>query len=181
MSPGWGNFLQIVRFVSTAKKFGKYSQAVKYIAVLNKNSGYPDKRSDENGTPFPLGATLYPLRDMSKPEFSMTLNTMLKSSEIRWHGVRLNEPDWSDQSHSISFTVRTLGGKLETHYILNAFYESLRFELPMPDTGRHWRRWIDTSLLSPNDINYWSEAPLVESQEYKVHAHTMVVLVNPSS
>ena len=121
------------------------------------------------------------LRDMSKPEFSMTLNTMLKSSEFRWHGVRLNEPDWSDQSHSISFTVRSLGGKLETHYILNAFHESLRFELPVPDKGRHWRRWIDTSLPSPNDINYWSEAPIFESQEYEVNAHTIVALINPSS
>jgi glycogen operon protein len=121
------------------------------------------------------------LRDMSKPEFSMTLITMLKSSEFRWHGVRLNEPDWSDQSHSISFTVRSLGGKLETHYILNAFHESLRFELPLPDKGRHWRRWIDTSLPSPNDISYWSEAPIVESREYEVDAHTMVALINPSS
>ena len=121
------------------------------------------------------------LRDMAKPEFSMTLNTLLKSSEIRWHGVRLNQPDWSDQSHAISFTIRSLGGKLETHYILNAFYEPLRFELPVPDTGRHWRRWIDTSLPSPDDINYWSEAPVVESQEYEVNAHTMVALINPSS
>jgi glycogen operon protein len=121
------------------------------------------------------------LRDMSKPEFSMTLITMLKSSEFRWHGVRLNEPDWSDQSHSISFTVRSLGGKLETHYILNAFHESLRFELPLPDKGRHWRRWIDTSLPSPNDISYWSEAPIVESREYEVDAHTMVALINPFS
>jgi isoamylase len=121
------------------------------------------------------------LRDMAKPEFSMTLNTLLKTAEIRWHGVRLNQPDWSDQSHTISFTVRSLGGKLESHYILNAFHESLRFELPMPDKGRHWRRWIDTSLPSPNDINYWSEAPIFESQEYEVNAHTIVALINPSS
>ena len=121
------------------------------------------------------------LRDISKPEFSMNLNTLLKSSEIRWHGVRLNQPDWSDQSHTISFTVRSLSGKLETHFILNAFYQSLRFELPVPDTGRQWRRWIDTSLPSPNDIHHWNEAPFIESQEYVVDAHTIVALINPSS
>ena len=121
------------------------------------------------------------LRDMSKPEFSMTLNTLLKNSEFRWHGVRLNQPDWSDQSHSISFTVRSLGGKLETHYILNAFSGSLRFELPVPEAGRHWKRWIDTSLPSPDDIKYWNEAPMVEFQEYQVDAYTIVALINPSS
>jgi isoamylase len=120
------------------------------------------------------------LRDMSKPAFNMTLNTLLKSSEIRWHGVRLNQPDWSDQSHSISFTVRSLSGKLETHFILNAYSESLRFDLPEPDGNGLWRRWIDTSLPSPDDISSWSEATVIESREYPVDAHTIVVLFNPS-
>ena len=54
MSQEWGNFLQTVRLVSTAKKYGKYPQAIKYNAVLNKNSGFPDDRSDESGS-FPTG------------------------------------------------------------------------------------------------------------------------------
>ena len=118
------------------------------------------------------------LRDMSKPEFSMTLNSLLKTAEFRWHGVRLNQPDWSDQSHTISFTVSSAGGKLETHYIINAYTESLSFELPVPDAGGHWRRWIDTSLQSPSDISYWDQAPLIESKEYQVAAYTVVALIS---
>jgi isoamylase len=117
------------------------------------------------------------LRDLSKPEFSMTLNTLLKSSEIRWHGIRLNQPDWSDHSHSIAFTVNSLSGQLESHYMINAFNETLSFELPVPDTGRQWRRWIDTSLPSPDDISYWNQAPIVETQEYRVAAYSIVVLI----
>src|SRR4029077_5348747 len=48
------------------------------------------------------------LRDMTKPEFSMSLNMLMQTAEVRWHGVRLNQPDWSDHSHSISFTIRSL-------------------------------------------------------------------------
>ena len=120
---------------------------------------------------------------MSKPEFSMTLNTFVEIFRIQvaWYLRLGNQPDWSDQSHSISFTVRSLGGKLETHFILNAFHQSLRFELPVPDTGRLWWRWFDSSLPSPNYISYWSEAPIVESQEYVVDAYTIVALINPSS
>ena len=30
------------------------------------------------------------------------------------------------------------------HFILNAFWEPLNFELPMQNAGSSWRRWIDT-------------------------------------
>jgi isoamylase len=119
------------------------------------------------------------LRDLSKPEFSMTLNTLMKTAEIKWHGVRLNEPDWSDHSHSISFTIHSLSGRLETHFMLNAFWEKLSFELPTLEQGRQWKRWIDTSLVSPDDIQYWDEAPWIDTREYQVEAHAIVALVSP--
>jgi glycogen operon protein len=102
----------------------------------------------------------------------------METGEIRWHGVRLNQPDWSDHSHTISFTVRSLSGKLETHFIINAFRETLCFELPELEPGRQWRRWIDTSLASPNDIHYWDQALVIDSQEYQVEAHTIVVMIS---
>ncbi|MBZ5859370.1 glycogen debranching protein GlgX [Flavihumibacter profundi] len=117
-------------------------------------------------------------RDMALLPFSMSLNQLLKSAEIRWHGVRLNQPDWSDNSHTISFTVGSMSGETKTHYLVNAFNESLVFELPVLDADKHWRRWIDTSLESPNDICLWNQASPVESREYHVPAHTIVVLVN---
>jgi isoamylase len=38
--------------------------------------------------------------------------------------------------------------------IRNAYWETLDFELPGPREGQAgaWRRWIDTSLASPEDI-----------------------------
>ena len=39
------------------------------------------------------------------------------------------------------------------HLIFNAYWEPLDFELPPPaPTPRGWRRVIDTSLASPDDI-----------------------------
>jgi len=38
----------------------------------------------------------------------MTLMELLRRAEIEWHGVALNHPDWSDHSHSIAFTLRSL-------------------------------------------------------------------------
>lgn len=118
------------------------------------------------------------LRDLAKPQFAMSLNQLLKSSEIRWHGVHLNQPDWSDHSHSIAFNVESLSGAMETYFIINAYRESLAFELPVLNTDRQWKRWIDTSLESPGDICHWSEAPAVEAKEYFASANSIVVLIS---
>ena len=34
-----------------------------------------------------------------------TLNRLIAEANKTWHGVRLNQPDWSDRSHSIALTV----------------------------------------------------------------------------
>ena len=54
---------------------------------------------------------------------------------------------------------------------LNAYVEALDFELP----EHSWRRIVDTSLASPNDIVGWDAAPFVAGP-YRVRAHSVVVL-----
>jgi glycogen operon protein len=43
--------------------------------------------------------------------------------------------------------------------ILNAYWQPLKFELPLPGSrgAGPWRRWIDTALDSPHDIVEWKE------------------------
>jgi isoamylase len=118
------------------------------------------------------------LRDLAKPQFAMSLNRLLNTFEISWHGVRPGQPDWSNHSHSIAFTVRSLSGTMETYFIINAYWQPLVYELPALDSDRQWKRWIDTSLESPDDICQWNQAPPVESKEYYVAANSIVVLIN---
>ena len=49
---------------------------------------------------------------------------------VAWHGVKLNQPNWDENSHSIAFNVELKGEKLLFHLIMNAYWESLDFELP---------------------------------------------------
>ena len=60
------------------------------------------------------------------------------------------------------------------HLILNAYWESLEFELP-PTSGT-WRRWIDTSLPSPQDIVEWQAAPPVPGATYTVGPRSVAAL-----
>ena len=117
-------------------------------------------------------------RDTSQLSFSMSLNQLLKTSEIKWHGVRLNQPDWSDHSHAIAFTLRSLSGEMQTHFLVNAYKEPLTFELPVLDSAKQWMRWIDTSMASPHDICLLKEALPITSQEYNVKDHTIIALIS---
>jgi glycogen operon protein len=113
----------------------------------------------------------------------MTLTRLIAEANKTWHGARLGQPDWSDHSRSIAFTVELRQEKLLLHLILNAFWEPLDFELPRPRDGgaSAWRRWIDTAQLSPDDIVPWEEAPTVPGLTYRVEARSVVALHAPAN
>jgi len=92
--------------------------------------------------------------------------------------VKLNQPDWSAFSHSM-----VIGGELKregvlAHIILNAYWESLDFELPtLPGDGETWRRWIDTALDSPDDICEWNSEQPFPGSTYRAAPRSVVVLI----
>jgi glycogen operon protein len=120
-------------------------------------------------------------RDVVAEEGRLSLNQLLQRAKIEWHGVALNRPDWSEHSHSVAFTLRSLGARFLLHGMLNAYWEPLAFELPpVPaESQQRWRRCIDTALASPDDFCPWETAPFVEQASYVVQPRSLVVLVLP--
>jgi isoamylase len=120
---------------------------------------------------FRLGLSIY------QEGRGLSLVRLLRQSGLRWHGVKLDWPDWSYHSHSLAFSVQGRRGRF--HLMLNAYWEPLEFELPpLPsDAPAAWRRVIDTSLESPEDICPWTEAPVVETSTYEVQARSIVLLI----
>ncbi len=116
-------------------------------------------------------------RDIAVDDPAVTLNQLLRQARVHWHGVRLNEPDWGGDSHSIAVTIESLSGRLTYHMILNAYWESLDFELPLPMQGRQgWRRFMDTGLDAPGEICRWGDAPVVPQPSYRVGSRSIVLL-----
>jgi glycogen operon protein len=110
----------------------------------------------------------------------VSLNQLLRNAHRTWHGVKLGQPDWSTTSHSLAFTAQTQDAKVFSHVILNAYWEPLDFELPRPgENDNPWRRWIDTSLGSPQDIAEWQNAPPVLDCAYRAGPRSVVVLFAP--
>ena len=75
------------------------------------------------------------LRDVEHERRRTSLGQTLREALQAWHGVKLNQPDWSPFSHSFA-----IGGGLKSegvlaHIILNAYWEPLDFDLPILSAG----------------------------------------------
>ena len=109
---------------------------------------------------------------------NLTLNQLLARARIECHGVRLHEPDWGNQSHSLAISLSAIAANLDLYLMLNAYWEPLRFELPpvSEDELWPWRRCLDTFLEPPDDICTFSNAPPVGSSSYLVNPRSIVAL-----
>ncbi len=118
------------------------------------------------------------MRDIEHERRRVSLNQSLREIKHGWHGVKLNQPDWSAFSHSIA-----IGGQLKHeavlgHVILNAYWEPLEFELPTFDDEKvKWRRWIDTALDPPHEICEWNSEVPVLGGTYRAGPRSVVVLI----
>ena len=118
-------------------------------------------------------------RDVARQDPGMTLNQLIRQAKIVWHGVKLNQPDWSADSRAIAMTMTSLTGRLMFHIMINTFWEELKFEVPSvaKPSESGWMRWIDTFRESPDDISSWDDAAVVREDVYPVQPRSMVVLV----
>ena len=116
-------------------------------------------------------------RDTILEENRVTLSELIHNAPHAWHGVKLYQPDWGDTSHSLAFSSELRSAKLAFYMMFNAYWEPLEFELPKAENhSAPWRRWIDTSLESPNDIVSWRDAVEIPADSYRAGPRSVVIL-----
>ena len=103
-----------------------------------------------------------------------TLADFLREARIEIHGIKLHEPDWSDESHSLAFTAMGPAGGM-FHFMINGYWQPLTFEI-FKEPGKRACRWIDTSLPSPDDICELDDARVVDGRTYLVQPRSIVCL-----
>jgi glycogen operon protein len=107
----------------------------------------------------------------------LTLAELLHRSRVDWHGTRLGQPDTSETSRSIALAL--WGEQVVLHVILNAYWKALDFEVPPLEAGMAgWRRIVDTSLNSPDDLSAAPDAPDVADGTYQAGPRSVVVLAS---
>ena len=115
-------------------------------------------------------------RSVAHEQQRLSLSELLEQANEAWHGVKLNQPDWGQDSHCIAIGADLKRENISFHLILNAHWEPLDFELPPRESGGCWRRWIDTSLQSPDDIVDWEQVPPVSGTSYRTGPRSVVML-----
>ena len=115
------------------------------------------------------------LRNPDAEQHHLSLNQLLARARKTWHGVKIGQPDWSSTSHSIALSAHMPHENVITHFIFNAYWEPLEFELPDGNRGP-WKRWIDTALDAPNDIVSWWDSPTVPGFQYVAGPRSVVSL-----
>jgi isoamylase len=97
-------------------------------------------------------------------------------TDIHWHGVRLDQPDFGENSHSLAFELTHPNLQDHLYVALNAYWEPLEFELPPLPAGRAWTRLVDTGLAPPQDFSHPTEALPGEPYTYLAQSRSVVVL-----
>ncbi len=115
------------------------------------------------------------LRLFQQTRWLTVTDRYVQAPHIIWHGTRLNEPDWSEHSHSLAFTLHDPTVEEEMHVILNAYWEALTFELPTPHPHSQWYRIVNTAAPPPKDIGDGIEA--VKGSVYRAEARSAIVLM----
>lgn len=110
----------------------------------------------------------------------LSLSEQLRAAKITWHGVRLHQPDWSPDSHSLAMTIETRGAippVCMIHYIFNSYWGALTFDLPPLPQGKTWRRLLDTNLPAPDDMAKFETAIEITGSQYRAENRSVVVLI----
>ena len=91
----------------------------------------------------------------------------------KWHGPKLNRPDYGAWSHALAWSVHTATGDVVLWCGLNAFHKAIWFDLPRCRRG--WRRLIDTALPAGEDLPH-EPCPWSPSRVH-LEAHSLVLMV----
>lgn len=100
--------------------------------------------------------------------------------DILWFGQ--DEPvDFSPESRHFAYHLDGREkGDADLFVMINAHPHELTFRVQRFEPGQ-WRRAVDTSQPSPDDISEFGHEPIVEREKYEVQGRSVVVLVKPRS
>jgi glycogen operon protein len=96
---------------------------------------------------------------------------------VTFHGVKLYQPDWGYESHSIALGLSGRDVDDDMHIMINAYRKGLVFELPPRPVDSPWLRLVDTSLPSPYDIADPGQEQAVVGTTYRVQARSVAILL----
>ena len=103
---------------------------------------------------------------------------LLERARIRWSGVDLDRPDWSDHSHSLAFTLESQRGRVPAARDLQRVLGAARLRAAAGADERITSGGAASTrrCASPDDICHVGDAPEVSGARYVAQPRSVVVL-----
>jgi len=115
--------------------------------------------------------------EIFKLENILITSEIVDEPHLIWHGIKVERPDWNDWSNSLAFSLHHPTEDEHFYVAMNAYHESLEFNIPDPVEGKSWHLIVDTHLPSPLDFTKPSKSIPIKGKKYVVHGRTNVVLM----
>jgi isoamylase len=111
---------------------------------------------------------------VSQEDENETLAQVLREDSFTWHGLRLNQPDWSPEARCLAVTITSPHGSHATHILFNTSPDEQTFELP----ALAWFCALDTNWAPPDDQAGRSPQRKITDGSYATAPRSVVVLVS---
>ena len=101
-------------------------------------------------------------------------------TEMSWHGLKIGQPDWSENSKwlGLLYSTHPKTGDPDIYLMFNSDNRKKQFELPKPKFGKQWRLFIDTFKNSPYDVYEENKMPVLKNQnQYIIGPYSIGVLM----
>jgi isoamylase len=95
---------------------------------------------------------------------------------ISWHGVKLNKPDWSENSRSLAFTLFHPEANETIHVMVNAWWKTLKYQIPEAK-GKKWYKVVDTAAAAPDDFFEECKGNVVNKKIIAVQDRSILILM----
>lgn len=82
---------------------------------------------------------------------SLRQSAYMDGSRIQWHGVKPGEPDWTDTSRFVAFSIKGDVESNDLYIAFNSGHSQVVAELPILESGC-WDATVDTSKPAPYDF-----------------------------
>lgn len=88
---------------------------------------------------------------LRKSNPSLRQSVYMDGEKIKWHGLKASEPDWSDSSRLVAFSIVGEKKSDDLYVAFNSGHAPVTVELPEIDSG-YWDITADTSKPAPFDF-----------------------------
>lgn len=116
------------------------------------------------------------LIDFRKKHPLLHMPRYLAKTEITWHGLIPNKPDWGAKSRFVACSLHEESSNDEIYIAFNSFAQPVEVTLPQPRWSGRWQKIIDTAAAAPDDFLTSATPYTLHEEKFLLPAYTTIVL-----